>query len=114
MLTAEQVANRRRWIKALRSGEYRQGHGMLRDYQGQFCCLGVACEVTDLPYCHTSGFPPHPRFKLLFGLDDTEEGLLAEANDGHVETPQGTELPRFTFGEIADTLELLTLADQED
>jgi hypothetical protein len=32
------------WVKALRSGKYRQAQGRLRT-DGGFCCLGVACEV---------------------------------------------------------------------
>lgn len=33
------------WLKALRSGKYKQGQGMLRDHSGAYCCLGVLCEV---------------------------------------------------------------------
>ena len=34
-----------RWVQALRSGEYKQGKGVLR--QGEnFCCLGVLCDIT--------------------------------------------------------------------
>lgn len=33
-----------RWIEALRSGEYEQGHGNLKN-DGKFCCLGVLCEL---------------------------------------------------------------------
>lgn len=33
-----------KWVKALRSGEYKQTNGTLRDQDG-FCCLGVLCEV---------------------------------------------------------------------
>jgi len=32
------------WIEALRSGEYKQGRGALREWD-KFCCLGVACEL---------------------------------------------------------------------
>ena len=36
---------KRRWIDALRSGEYKQAQGILRNmYQG-FCCLGVLCDL---------------------------------------------------------------------
>lgn len=42
-------ARRRRWIAALRSGEYQQGKGRLvaprLDGSLEYCCLGVACEV---------------------------------------------------------------------
>ena len=33
------------WVEALRSGEYRQGVGMLRDKHGRYCCLGVLCDL---------------------------------------------------------------------
>ena len=32
------------WVEALRSGEYQQGRSALCE-GGQYCCLGVACEV---------------------------------------------------------------------
>lgn len=32
------------WIKALRSGEYKQGKGYLRQ-DGEYCCLGVLCDL---------------------------------------------------------------------
>lgn len=38
-----------KWIKALRSGKYKQGTGTLKQYnrkgQAQHCCLGVLCEL---------------------------------------------------------------------
>lgn len=36
--------NKKLWIRALRSGEYRQGQGRLCD-NNRFCCLGVAYDV---------------------------------------------------------------------
>ncbi len=39
---------RRKWIKALRSGEYVQGQGCLRQKRGKeqsYCCLGVLHDV---------------------------------------------------------------------
>lgn len=33
-----------KWIKALRSGKFKQGKGALQTEQG-YCCLGVACAV---------------------------------------------------------------------
>lgn len=37
-------ANAKKWLAALRSGEFPQTQGHLRDHKG-YCCLGVACEV---------------------------------------------------------------------
>ena len=39
--------NARKWVEALRSGEYAQTQNTLRDGKG-FCCLGVACDLYGL------------------------------------------------------------------
>lgn len=31
------------WLEALRSGNYKQGNGALRDVDATYCCLGVWC-----------------------------------------------------------------------
>lgn len=33
------------WIKALRSGKYKQGKWTLRNHNNSFCCLGVLCDI---------------------------------------------------------------------
>lgn len=33
------------WTAALRSGSYNQGAGVLKTREGDFCCLGVLCEL---------------------------------------------------------------------
>jgi hypothetical protein len=48
--TKEQKAITRKWLKELRSGQYRQGTGYLvqksKDNKGdKFCCLGVLCDM---------------------------------------------------------------------
>lgn len=39
-----QIALRRKWVKALRSGKYKQTQSKLFDGKG-YCCLGVLCKV---------------------------------------------------------------------
>jgi hypothetical protein len=34
----------KKWVKALRSGEYKQTKGDLQDSKG-YCCLGVLCDI---------------------------------------------------------------------
>jgi hypothetical protein len=34
-----------RWLRALRSGRYKQGTGNLQPVEGKFCCLGVLCDL---------------------------------------------------------------------
>jgi len=39
----------KKWVQALRSGKFKQGHGTLKQYNSkgntQHCCLGVLCEL---------------------------------------------------------------------
>jgi hypothetical protein len=37
--------NLRRWVSALRSGQYQQGPGLLRSSDNKYCCLGVALDL---------------------------------------------------------------------
>jgi len=38
--------NIKKWIDALRSGDYMQGSGWLHNVkENEYCCLGVACEL---------------------------------------------------------------------
>lgn len=36
-----------KWVKALRSGKYKQTKGYLKDSKG-YCCLGVLCEISEI------------------------------------------------------------------
>lgn len=51
-MTNVNVENVRKWVDALRSGNYEQTDGQLRkeDDEGVvgFCCLGVACDISEL------------------------------------------------------------------
>lgn len=43
---------KQKWIDALRSGEYKQGNGVLFDIEDggkQFCCLGILGKVCNIP-----------------------------------------------------------------
>ena len=42
-----------KWIEALRSGKYKQGSGLLSGFDGSYCCLGVLCEVMEIPKHHS-------------------------------------------------------------
>ena len=55
-----------KWVKALRSGKYKQGRGNLRNTFNEFCCLGVLCNL------HAQA---HPNFAA--------EQTAPNAYDGH-------------------------------
>ena len=98
-----------KWVKALRSGEYKQGRFYLQQ-DNLFCCLGVLCKVLDVPnfvsdyrnnttafnfgneYSH-AGLPT--TFCQNIELSDIEEGELINMND---------ELGK-NFSQIADYIE---------
>lgn len=104
------AAMKRRWVEALRSGEYKQGHGRLMTQSGHFCCLGVLAdlEVDDdwvwvtrhgwmlgqgVKHMETPDygiFGDSPGKALLgkklakeLGLTETQEKDLAELNDNN-------------------------------
>jgi len=64
---------KQRWIEALKSGEYQQGHEALR-YDNKFCCLGV---LTDL-YIKEHGLQWHKGVGECWSFDD-KDGLLASS-----------------------------------
>jgi hypothetical protein len=52
-MTKEQLEIREKWVKALRSGKYQQGQRYLKQRLDEktvaFCCLGVLCDILDVP-----------------------------------------------------------------
>jgi hypothetical protein len=60
----------RKWTEALRSGDYKQGHGYLR-MKDKYCCLGVLCDV----YAKETGKGKwEERFDKTFDFVHTETG----------------------------------------
>jgi hypothetical protein len=97
---------RKRWIAALRSGQYKQGRERLRRADNTFCCLGVLSDVADSSKWHrpegcgyyiygefNGGIPPREILQRA-GIDPGY-GRLIEMNDSNSKT----------FAEIADYLE---------
>lgn len=87
---------KRKWLRALKSGEYKKGTGYLgvRDYGDpqviRYCCLGVLVEemapelvVTERDYIRVNGrnglLPDD--LATMWGLDQTSQTRLAEKND---------------------------------
>lgn len=86
-----------KWIKALRSGEYKQARGKLEqtDENGAatgHCCLGVLCRITKVEATVIPGKAtefgagqmdmPRPADMEAWGLGPDDAHLLAEMNDG--------------------------------
>lgn len=122
---------KRRWLEALRSGEYQQGHGWLRDGD-RFCCLGVLCDLyidehpaarwksgvfdTGRGSTHASELPGHVAEWAGLLSFDPKAGAhsLAAWNDGDSDGDgQWARRPK-TFAEVADMIEEHIPADGGD
>jgi predicted LPLAT superfamily acyltransferase len=93
-----------KWVAALRSGEYEQGTGQLKQFDNRYCCLGVLRHLLEGEFeansdeiFYTAG--------VAQGLDvrslDGEQNVLADMNDG---AGQFINRPH-TFSQIADYIE---------
>lgn len=82
------------WTAALRSRDYKPTTGFLRSRDGEFCCLGVLCDIADpdgwellcddRSYRHTSEYKTLPRgIQARVGISDAMIGHLIAMNDTH-------------------------------
>ena len=102
-----------KWVKALRSGEYKQTKLSLSDDVG-YCCLGVVCKV----------FIPEEKLiyndydkNRLLGIEPRSQTnapeWIKEIRYNFINKSQGEDLmrmndsERYNFDEIADCLELV-------
>lgn len=99
-------AVKKRWIKALRSGDYEQGKGVLHRSDGAMCCLGVLYdiefdgdwELDSLELVWTVDgrrATMSQEFKDKMGIKVSEEECLIQMNDNNS-----------TFGRIANHIEM--------
>lgn len=107
--------NARKWVAALRSGEYKQAQGALNVPEVGFCCWGVACDISKVggwdvhshyrvKYDVHSGTPPHEVIdwvgRGLYSLD------LVDSRGGETDTLiDMNDSGEFTFDQIADVIE---------
>ncbi len=88
-----------KWLKALRSGEYKQGKRTLRK-DDLFCCLGVACDIMGYSKEDTEGgcyiptsFERVPKILRASGEIPNHLGRMNDNKGG------------MSFSEIADYIE---------
>ncbi len=102
-----------KWLEALRSGKYVQGHRRLRRVTDlgkvTHCCLGVLCEVMGVEYGGAQ-YCPSPSVLAVAGLPEIDYATIDKANeqplvyltrmnDGY------RDMPIATFSDIAKWIE---------
>ena len=100
---------KRKWMKALRSGIYKQGRTVLRqknvDYDDTYCCLGVLCDISGVIWKDKGDYygvgeiadigTPTKGLRRKYGLTDDAVEDLVSLNDDHM----------FSFRRIATWIE---------
>jgi len=105
------------WVAALRSGEYKQGKGVLRK-GNELCCLGVLCEVAilsgiELKVHHKNGYTQYDghgsglpgTVREWAGLDDGQPYTSRMDDDGFPMRISHVNDGGASFEQIADLIE---------
>jgi hypothetical protein len=103
----ERLKNLRKWVKALRSGKYRQTTGTLVEtHNGRknaYCCLGVACKILDVPkvdYVGHGTLEDLPNVQNMLGIDSG--GTLP--SDATVDLTVLNDAEGYNFKQIANVI----------
>ncbi len=108
---------KKKWLKALRSGEYEQGTGALHKVEeNTYCCLGVLCEIAGLEknddYVEEAVYSFKgedeqsvlpPTFRAKLNISSSQQDKLTEMNDGDIFADPVVK--GSSFLEIADYIE---------
>lgn len=98
------------WVNALRSGKYKQGQEILKEFSPSnncdlYCCLGVLREINPNVEGNEDHTNPNTSTELsvpsleFIGMDKDEQSALVSMNDG--DEDRGNE----SFNQIADYIE---------
>jgi hypothetical protein len=90
----------KQWVAALRSGDYKQGQGQLKnsaraDY---YCCLGVLAELSPYPYVGCSSY-------LKTNIVDWAGLQTGLGVGGDIDLIEENDRWRKSFEQIADIIE---------
>lgn len=89
-----------KWAEALESGKYPQGKLRLKNNRGEFCCLGVACDISNLGSWSNTG-----RYTdFAYGLSPAVSQFLGfkNADDIDLLTCNGVTLTGITLNDNYD------------
>ena len=91
---------KKRWVEALRSGEYSQGDSYLMspiaNGEDLYCCLGVACDIRGIKLGYNEQFPQE---------DYDVPAILKEKHDIAMFLAEKNDDNDWSFNRIADWIE---------
>jgi len=100
-----------KWVKALRSGKYKQGRGALKTKNG-YCCLGVLCDLHSREVNKKPAFEDTTEYLEASGLlpDEVKEWAGLTQGEGNPQLGKHSathhnDTNRRTFKQIADRIE---------
>lgn len=111
--------NVRKWVAALRSGQYQQGREFLRS-NDKFCCWGVACEISGLGKWSVPTQPQsvqafdagnlvpmigNPPVKVIDWVGEEFEQSIVFSRLQEFDLIALNDCEEFTFDQIADVIE---------
>ena len=96
---------KKKWLKALRSGKYKQGMGTLR-IEDRFCCLGVLCDLLDPKKWEQDEYD-ELRFRYLGERGLLPTGIKVELNINPIDELKVIDMndTGLHFNRIADWIE---------
>ena len=101
-----------KWVAALRSGDFKQGEGMLHNpKEDSYCCLGVLCKVMGAEWKSVSGTVPDEdeedghRYYSYDHVPVLDDRLLSSNDDEELSNAFASEIG------IEDQRQLVTLND---
>ena len=107
------------WVKALRSGDYKQARGVLKTRDG-FCCLGVLCDISKYKEWGENnaydGFygSLSEGMKKLAGIETSEDqgAIVLNASGRKMSLVSLNDYNRLSFNAIADLIESFYLPEE--
>ncbi len=102
----------KKWVKALRSGKYKQGQKSLCTVKGKtakYCCLGVLCHILKTPYEKCGDLKRYDEDTAVLPSSVLEKAGMhscwGETRSGHFSSLTHLNDDGKSFNEIADFIE---------
>ena len=95
-----------KWVDALRSGKYKQGHNQLYDKETNgYCCLGVLCKINKIKITDEVDYIEDIRDQKKLSIKSVSGRILGDFNC-NTSLADLNDSGNYAFDEIADIIQL--------